>query len=393
MDDYNDLFFDAIIRHQIGLLRVSGKVRNRILLLLDATERDIRDQILRKLQSGTVSTQRLESLIASIKAIRSDAWKASAEAWQEELLALAKEEPDFMAKMLRTIAPVQLDLVLPSAELLREIVRARPFEGRVLKDWAKDISAADLGRIEQQIRIGVTQGESASAIARRIVGTVQRRGTDGVLEITRRQAAAITRTAVIGISNQAKREFYKANSTLFAEEIYVATLDSRTTPVCRALDGTRHPVGEGPIPPLHFNCRSVRVATLDGTALGSRPVRNYTQQRLLREYNAAHGTSATTRAGLPRGHKGQFDQFVRERIRQLTGTVDANVTYQKWLARQTAQFQDDILGPTRGKLFRKGGLTLDKFVNRRGDELTLKELAEKERKAFLAAGLDPDDFT
>ena len=42
---------------------------------------------------------------------------------------------------------------------------------------------------------------------------------------------------------------------------------------------------------------------------------------------------------------------------------------QGWLGRQSAAFQDDVLGRTRGLLFRKGGLRLDRFVNRAGDEL------------------------
>jgi hypothetical protein len=42
----------------------------------------------------------------------------------------------------------------------------------------------------------------------------------------------------------------------------VAVLDSRTTKLCRRLDGRRYPVGKGPIPPLHPNCRSNRIVVL-----------------------------------------------------------------------------------------------------------------------------------
>jgi hypothetical protein len=55
-------------------------------------------------------------------------------------------------------------------------------------------------------------------------------------------------------------------------------------------------------------------------------------------------------------------------------------------------FQNDTLGITKAKLFREGGLNLDKFVNRNGDELTLAQLAEREAAAFRAAGLDPDKY-
>lgn len=391
-DNVNEAYFDAMVRHQIGLLRVSGRVRNRIWRILDETERDLADQIRRRLRNNR-SVARQEALIASIRALRSDAWKRSAQAWREEILQIAQEEAPFLVRALQTVSPVTLDLIIPNSALLRSIVTSQPFEGKTLRQWASDIRRADLDRIEQQIRIGLTQGETSAVIARRIVGTVRQRGRNGVTEITRRAAEGITRTVINGVTNQAKREFFLANSDILDEEIYVATLDSRTTPVCRGLDGQRFPLGEGPIPPLHFNCRSLRVASIDGEAIGNRPMRNFTERQLLREYATARGIRIPTRrADLPRGHKGQFDDFRRTRIRELTGQVDANLTYDSWLRRQSHDFQDDVLGPTRARIFRRGDLTLDRFVNRQGDELTLAELARRETDAFRSAGLDPEDF-
>jgi SPP1 gp7 family putative phage head morphogenesis protein len=40
---------------------------------------------------------------------------------------------------------------------------------------------------------------------------------------------------------------------------YVATLDSRTSSICAALDGREFEYGKGPMPPQHFNCRSTTV--------------------------------------------------------------------------------------------------------------------------------------
>ena len=40
----------------------------------------------------------------------------------------------------------------------------------------------------------------------------------------------------------------------------------------------------------------------------------------------------------------------------------------------------------------KGGLTLDKFVELNGNELTLAQLATRHSDAFLRAGLDPAKF-
>jgi hypothetical protein len=147
------------------------------------------------------------------------------------------------------------------------------------------------------------------------------------------------------------------------------------------------------MPPLHFNCRSVRIAIVNGEIIGNRPAKPVTEKQLLREYTSQNGLkTSTSRDALPRGHKTSFDQFKSQRVRELTGTVPAKLSYQKWLERQSSNFQNDVLGVTKAKLFRKGNLPLDKFVNRAGDELNLSQLAAKHAGAFKAAGLDPEDF-
>ena len=41
------------------------------------------------------------------------------------------------------------------------------------------------------------------------------------------------------LTNKARAVFFDANNDIFDEEVFVATLDSHTTPICRATDGTR----------------------------------------------------------------------------------------------------------------------------------------------------------
>lgn len=399
IESANEALFNAMVRHQIYVLRLSGHVRNRITSLLNATEDDIARQIrdrLRNAQGGLTSPtelRRLETLLRIIRTTRTRAWEQVNKAWAEELLSIASQEPELMARMVAATSPVVVDTVLPSARLLRSIVLSRPFEGRTLRSWASSIQAEDMRRIENAIRMGMIAGEPSATIARRVVGTARLAGVDGMTEITRRQAAAITRTAVNHVANHARAAFFAENRDIFEEEQYVATLDSRTTPVCRANDGKRFKIGKGPQPPLHFSCRSLRVPVLLGEALGNRPAKPSTERQLLREFAERRGIKAPgSRADLPHGTKGAFDAFARRRVRELTGQVPGKMTYQEWLSRQSAAFQEDVLGKTRAQLFREGRLPLDRFVNRSGDELTLAQLARREADAFRAAGLDPDDF-
>jgi hypothetical protein len=112
---------------------------------------------------------------------------------------------------------------------------------------------------------------------------------------------------------------------------WVSTLDNRTTPICISRDGKIYPVGKGPRPPAHINCRSVTAPVLE----------------------AIEGVTPFTRQ-----------------------------TYREWLAKQSAATQDEILGRARGALLRSGGLSVDKFVDKAGKVLTLEQLKEKNAKAF-----------
>jgi SPP1 gp7 family putative phage head morphogenesis protein len=243
--------------------------------------------------------------------------------------------------------------------------------------------------MEDQIKIGLVQGEDSVRLARRIVGTVSLKGSDGVFELTRRNAEAITRTAVNYYSNAVRETWLADNSDLFTEELFVATLDSRTTPQCRSLDGKTFPIGKGPIPPLHFSCRSLRVASINGEAIGNRPAKPFTEKMFAKEFSNGEFSS---RDALPRGMKDAYDSYARKRIREMTEIIPAKVTYQQWLGRQSVAFQDDVLGPTRGKLFRGGKVKLDKFVDRTGKTIPLAKLAKTDAAAFRAAGLDTGDY-
>jgi hypothetical protein len=66
----------------------------------------------------------------------------------------------------------------------------------------------------------------------------------------------------------------------------------------------------------------------------------------------------------------------------LVGQVPATTTYGEWFKTQTTEFQDQVLGSTRGEMFRNGGISLDKFTARDGDVLTLDELKRKGLGSF-----------
>lgn len=395
----NEELQDAMLRHQTYVLRYSGSVRNKINALLDATEQDIADKIRARLANapggltGPYEVRRMKALQDQISNIRASAWEKSSEQLQTEMVNLSLAESVTLGATVTLLLPVAINVVQPSARLLRSIALSRPFHGRVLMDWAKDMQADDLRRIHNAIQVGMTEGQTTEGIVRRVIGTQALNFSDGTTQMTRNNVQAIVRTAVNHIANHSREAWFQENADVITEERFVATLDSRTTPICRAYDGQQFDVGTGPVPPLHFNCRSLRIAVIDGTLAGDRPAKPYTEDQLASEYADQNDIQdVETRDDLPYGTKSDFDKWSRGRIQELVGPVPAATTYQEWLTGQSNAFQDDVLGITKGKLFRNGGLKLTSFVNRQGDELTLHELAGREAAAFRAAGLNPDDF-
>lgn len=398
MANANEEYLDSIIRHQIFLLRTAGSTRNKIIALLNATEKELANVIRNSLTGiGPGLTprnlRRVKQLLLQIKAIRSPAWDDIRFEWFKDFKEIVKNEPIFLQTAASTVLPIQISLSLPSVNELTSLVNNNAFEGRTLSQWASKIKRDDINRIDSQIKIGLVQGETGPQIARRVVGTARLRGTDGVTQITRRNAIDITRTAVIAYSNLAAREFILANKSLFKGEIYIATLDARTTPICRSLDGNIYPPGEGPIPPVHFNCRSIRAGFFDDAEGASRPFDANTEKLLVLEFTRKNNLPVVRkRVDIQRGFKDKFDKFARVQKKELIGQVPAKVNYSEWIKRQSVSFQNDVLGITKARLFRKGNLELDRFVSRRGDELTLKQMVLRDRQAFIDAGLDPDNF-
>ncbi|ALQ51901.1 phage minor head protein [Nitrosomonas ureae] len=397
METANQQMYDAALRHQTYVLRYAAGIRNKINELLDQTEDEIAGKLLNKYgDSSRVVTssdwERLTRLQEVIKEIRSDAWSSAGTLLSEEALSFVEQESKFYTLLITSVSPVIIDTVVPSPETLKSIVTARPFEGKLLKDWVKDYEEKDIARINKMINQGIVQGKDAKEVGRQVFGTVKAKGTDGITQHTRDSVNMMVRTAIQHINGNARREVGLMNAEIIELEEYVAMLDGRTTMQCKGLDSQTFKPGEGPYPPIHIGCRSARVMYINQD-IGVRPAKPVTERLLVKEYAEKNDLgSIKKRDDLPYGTKGDYDEWARKRIRELVGPVPAKLNYNDWLKTQSAVFQLDTLGKTRAELFSKGNLTLDRFIDADGTTLTLKEIAQRDAVAFERAGLDVSKF-
>lgn len=334
-----DFFIDALTRRQIFLQRYSdGKSSELNEYLLDLIER-LTDRLEgEKLNNAELA--RVQMLISDLQNITSDELENLLDDLQNELTALAENESDFVVEMMER--GVSIDINRPAPSVINSLFTSAPMEiiqGKrqdriTLSQMFEAFSQKKSEQVRQVVNDALLTGRTSQQAARDIGELVTGR--------TRQQIGALVRTSVNHITSQARQETYNANTDVIEKERFVATLDSHTTITCMSLDGNKYAIGKGPIPPLHWGCRSVRIPIV-------KPI--YTVK------------------------------IDRKRASQ-DGPVSAKTTYAGWLRKQSNEFQDEVLGPERAKLFRSGKLTLDKFTDDRGVVYTLDQLKQLNPLAF-----------
>lgn len=386
MSTSNEKILNSYIRHQTYLIRYAGGLRNEVLPTLAATEKDLYNEIVKWVEkasgnrtlTGTSGRKWQTDFENALKKVRRPAWENITAEVSGQLKELSRAEAVAGATAIEGSLPVVVGLTLPPAEKLVAIVNSQPFEGDTLKGWMQRTEESDVQKMLGYAKIGIVQGHSPTEIARGVIGTKQFDYRDGVARKAFRNIESVILTLTNGIQNEAKQALYEANSDIIKDELFVATLDVGTTFECASNDGEKFKRGKGPIPPLHFRCRSLRVPYINPDNLRNRGFDSSTERQLLQEYTKnANIPIVKSRNDLPFGYKTKYDSYARRRTRQLVGQVPAKTNFNKWLGNQTKEFQDDYLGPTRGEMFRRGDITLDKFVARNGDVLTLDQLRKK----------------
>ena len=224
--------------------------------------------------------------------------------------------------------------------------------GNTVKKSFLGIAQAEAKRLNQVVRSGLLSGETTTDIVKDLVGNLRKDQKGSLSQLLAQGGAAtksannqvmtIVRTTVNQVTNTASQTVYKANPDVTEEYRYVATLDSRTSPVCRDLDGQIFKYNQGPVPPQHFGCRSTTVAVVNYKKYGFTPP--------------------------PAGKRAS-----------VGGPVPANTTYGKWLYGERAKGskfkagkeQIAALGEQKAKYF-------NRLSNKYGPDQALKKLIRED---------------
>jgi len=367
-----------LYRNAIDLNRFSNSVARRIArtyndLIVDAVER------LAAAGTGATATQtaRYGAILAQLRESLEN-WAGTATALSVgELQGLVELQAEFVTNVLNGELPDDMLLQVRSVRISPQFAQAvatvdpttynvvtlsddlgaavtgtpRPFElkigdgstitlpnGATLATSFRRLAGKQAEVFSKEVRNGLLLGESIEKIARRIPRQV--------IPVPNNQIKAMVRTSVNQVANAASQAVYSQNPEITSKYQYIATLDSRTSAICRALDGRTFTYGKGPTPPQHFNCRSTTVPIIDYKRLKIAP---------------------------PKPGK----------RRSSGGLVPADQTYGQWLFDQSKEVKEDVLGakqvPYFNMLSRKYGpsVAIRKFVSSDGTEVTLQELQRR----------------
>lgn len=341
----NAMLMNASIRHQVFLQRYGTKVLNDIKPTLEGMVADINRQLL---SASDIQVIRLSSILNDVDDILKLNITELGEILAPQMRDLFEYEKEFNINMIEKA--IQQSLPYTSPEQLMSVVEAYATPvalvsgDKVINTSITQIIEDFAGSKSRQLRGAISgafvSGETTQQLVRRM--------NEEFGPEVKRQTEAIVRTSINHMADQARRTVVDNNADVMKGERWISTLDGRTSSVCRARDQQMFPIGSTVRPPAHFNCRSVMVPVVKD------------------EYNLFGDGS--TRAS-------------------KDGQLPAGTTYNSWLKKQSKEFQDAVLGESRGKLFRSGGLHMNKFVDSSGVQYTLDELQILEPVAFERAGL------
>ena len=239
--------------------------------------------------------------------------------------------------------------------------------GETVEKAFRGIATRQQEGLARTIRQGVFSGESTQQIASRMIGKLEfgQRGSvrqiaqagGELTKLANHQIQTIVRTSVNQVQNQASQAVYAANSKVAPKYEYVATLDSKTSPICKRLDGRKFEYNKGPKPPQHFNCRSTTVPVVDYAGLK--------KQKGFEDLTPPPKGKVVTR---PTGEGG--------------GRVPQDTQYGDWLLGQDKKLKVKTLGNEQKvryfeRLAKKEGSgqkAIRKMVREDGSERSLKDL-------------------
>lgn len=341
-------------RHQVFLERLKAGKAKDLASIFNEVDKQVR-AITGKLEVdklSDLSRTKLTAMLKELDQVNTETLNKGTKSLFDDLQKLNAYEVGFELRTLEQV--VKHNFTAPNYAVAYSDALKQPLSatGQLLETFVDGWTSGEVTRINNVVQKAWGEGWTVGDLTRSIRGTKALNYSDGIIATSRRNAEAVARTSIQHIASMGRAATWEANRDVILGYIYIATLDSKTTQVCRSLDHHHFKLGEGPMPPVHIGCRSTTIADLD-------PALDFLDE------------------GATRASK--------------DGPVAADLSYYDWLKTQDSAFIKEAIGATRAKLFEDGGLTADEFaklnLGRNFQPLTLDQMQQLEPLAFKRAGI------
>ena len=338
---------DAILSHQLDLLRLEAGVRARVVRLLYQLQKELEGMV-NKPGLSAYNKAQLRSLLMQANETIDGYYARMQGELQLSLTGVAQAQAEHVGGILA----VSTARSLPTETFLSRLVSNALIAGAPSSDWWERQSAAAAFRFANAVRHGAAMGETNEQIVARVAGSA---GKPGIMEASRVEARALVHSSIQTIANASRMETFRQNRSVVKGVRQLSTFDSHTTVTCIAYDGASwdldgNPLGDTTLPfvndggsldgvPRHWGCRSVLVP-------------------ITKTYKELGIDAPEPGAGL----------------RARSGGAKS---MDEWLARRTKEQLDEQLGPGRAELYLAGKLTREQLLNLSGSPLTVGQLVKK----------------
>tara|TARA_R110000772_G_scaffold45987_5_gene105113 strand:+ start:2385 stop:7541 length:5157 start_codon:yes stop_codon:yes gene_type:complete len=369
----NEYLEDWSNTNAINILRVEAGIRKKVIKELETLEQDL---VKRIAVASPSKKGNLQMLLKDTSQTINESYKTITKNTEKDLDKLARTQIKGTKAALNGAIGVPLLRKSPTETQVNAVMRRSAIEGHSSGKWWQEQDKALRFKFEGQMRQGYLAGEDVGDLAKRIRGTKANNYKDGIMNVSKAQAETLARSSVQTVSNEARIEAILENDDIVGEIRWLATLDSRTTKTCMALDGKRwslpefEPVDHDkqfPGPTAHWGCRSTQVPVLPSLSeLTGKKIKSLGDK----EFQAAVDDRLKEMGMSEEQRKGAV---VRSRA-SMDGQIPKDKTYGEWLKTKPNEFQNKVLGINRANAFRSGQLQISDLTNQDNRPLTLEQL-------------------
>ena len=337
-----------MVTHAIDIGRLEASERQKVLDLLQS----LQDDLTRLLNTKVLSEEGKKgtnALLNEISSLISGTYSEIAAAALVTARGLSSVSAEMTAQAMQQTLSIAIgEVSKPSASYLESLAKNLLVDGSPLTDWWGKQAGDVQFRLAAELRKGMAAGETNQQIIYRIMG---KKGEPGVMDIARKNAAALVQTSTATVANRSRLETFRKNQDIMNGVRWLATLDNLTCETCANLDGQKWDFDGAALPgttmpymepPAHVNCRCVMTSVL-------KPLSEVSGGAL------ADIAPASTRVS-------------------MNGSVKGSMTFPEWFAGRTPEQQDKQFGAGKAAMYRAGKITLRDMVDGSGAPLTLAEL-------------------